>query len=90
MDNSQHTPGRADLEIVVQTERLARLLMLEFYKRRADVPGIATRSSEDPRARHCWQVACLIQEELTATDPENSVAWLDDAAIAKTTGSTHE
>lgn len=72
------TPARSELEIVVQTERLARLLMLEFYKRRADGPNLATRSSADPRARHCWNVACRIQEELTATDAENAVAELGD------------
>lgn len=73
-------PARSELEIVIQTERLARLLMLEFYGRIADGPGIATRSSADPRAQKCWRIACRIQEDLTDTDPENAAAEVDDQA----------
>lgn len=67
---------RSDLEIVLQTERLARMLMTQFYGSEPTGPEVAMRSSEHPRAKHCWKVACAIQELLTDTDTENSVAEL--------------
>lgn len=74
-------PVRTDAEIVRQTEELARLLMLEVYSRKTpeDLPF---RNAEDPRGKHCWQLACLAQEILTATDPENSVSAVDDQDAA--------
>ncbi|WP_427183650.1 hypothetical protein ACL598_17750 [Bordetella bronchialis] len=74
-------PVRTDAQIVAQTEELARLLMLEVYSREAPA-DMLFRDAEDPRGRHVWQLACKAQEILTATDPENAVAALDDAAPA--------
>jgi hypothetical protein len=72
------TEGRSDLEIVIQTEDVAALLMLEIYQR--ELGGIANpfRDSENPRAKHCWRLACRLQEMLTNTDPMNAVAAVDD------------
>ena len=69
---------RTELEIVVQTERLARLLMKEFYGTVPTGPGVSMRSSTHPRAQHCWKVACDIQETLTGTDAENASAELGE------------
>lgn len=67
---------RTDFEIVIQTERLARLLMMEFHGREPVLPGNLCRGAKDPRARECWNAACAIQELLTDTDPENAIAEL--------------
>ncbi|MEO8298776.1 MAG: hypothetical protein ABI574_13315 [Burkholderiales bacterium] len=70
--------GRTNAEIVAQTEWLAAYLMRETYQRVA-FGEVALRYSTNPRAQHCWRMACAIQEGLTATDPMNAVAEIDGA-----------
>ena len=67
--------ARTDQEIVDQTEELAALLCSRFMGSRLD--GVNFRDSMHPQLQQCWEVACEIQEMLTATDPENAVAELD-------------
>lgn len=73
--------ARTDTQIVEQTEELARLLMLEVYSREAPADTLF-RNADDPRGRHVWKLACQAQEILTATDPENAVAEVDDVPAA--------
>ena len=66
---------RTDQQIVDQTEELAVWLLYWCFNHQ---PETATpmRESSHPFAVRCWVAACHIQEMLTATDPENSVAEL--------------
>lgn len=75
-----HEPiGRTAAQIVQQTEELALMLMREVYQREPTGQAApATRDSADPRAKHCWQMACKAQSLLTATDPEDALSELDD------------
>ena len=68
--------ARTDQEIVDQTEELAALLCSRFMGSRLD--GVNFRDSMHPQLQQCWEVACEIQEMLTATDPENAVAELEE------------
>jgi len=70
--------GRTDRQIVDQTEDLAAIFMLEIYSRESATGATRYRDQTDPRGKHCWQLACRVQEMLTATDPENSVEEVDD------------
>ena len=70
--------NEADREIVDQTEELAALLMKEFQQRVKADPSSNFRASRDIRARHCWIIACRIQEMLTGTDPENAASELEN------------
>jgi hypothetical protein len=72
----QKPVGRTDQQIVDQTEELAVWLLSWCFNHQ---PETATpmRESTHPFAERCWSAACHIQEMLTDTDPENSVAELD-------------
>jgi hypothetical protein len=71
---------RTDQQIVDQTEELAVWLLSWGFNRQPETDA-PMRESAHPMAQRCWSAACHIQEMLTATDPENSVAELDvDAA----------
>ena len=73
---------RTDAEIVAQTEELAaRLNSWRWGGKLTD--GATYRNSQATKARACWGMACLIQELLTDTDPENSVAEIDGAQGAE-------
>ncbi len=69
---------RSDKEIVEQTERLAKMLMLRFYNRVPMKDGIKLRVADDLRSKLCWNVACDIQEMITETDPENAVSEIEN------------
>lgn len=71
--------GRTDQEIVDETEALAKWLMAWSFNHRPTT-NAPIRQSEHPFAKSCWAAACHIQEMLTATDPENAVAELDEVA----------
>lgn len=71
--------GRTDQEIVEETEALAKWLMAWSFNHRPTTKA-PIRQSEHPFAKSCWAAACHIQEMLTATDPENAVAELDEVA----------
>lgn len=77
-DGAAEDSGRTDRQIVDQTEELAALFMLEIYNRESATGATRYRDCTDPRGKHCWQLACRVQEMLTATDPENSVEEVDD------------
>lgn len=70
-------PVRSAQEIVEQTEALALLLMKNVYQLEV-TPGTSMRDHENPRAQHCWRLACLAQQELTATDPEDALSELEE------------
>ncbi len=72
----QEPVGRTDQQIVDQTEELAVWLLSWGFNRQSS-PDLVMRESNHPIAKRCWAAACHIQEMLTATDPENSVAELD-------------
>lgn len=74
----QEPVGRTDRQIVDQTEELAVWLLSWAFNRQPETPT-PMRESPHPMAERCWAAACHIQEMLTATDPENAVAELDDA-----------
>jgi len=71
---------RTDREIVNQTNALARV----FYKMlghevTADHLFYETsRQNYHPQEAMCWSMACAAQRELTATDPDDAIANLDD------------
>ncbi len=71
--------GRTDQEIVDETEALAKWLMAWSFNHHPTT-NAPIRQSEHPFAKSCWAAACHIQEMLTATDPENAVAELDEVA----------
>lgn len=67
--------ARTDKEIVDQTHNLA----IEFYRilgyqHKGDKP---LYNSQHPTELAMWHMACLAQETLTGTDPENSLNELD-------------
>ena len=76
--NSQAVPLRSVSMINSQTEELAALLMKNLFQRESAEVGFLFRESQCPRAKHCWRLACEIQEMLTHTDPEDAVSELDD------------
>ena len=71
---------RTDLEIVEQTNTLAR----EFYRMLGYVVSDDHRFYETERVNYhpqealCWSMACHAQRELTSTDPDDALANLDD------------
>jgi hypothetical protein len=74
--NTSAAPARTDRQIVDETEALAKWLMAWSFNGYLGT-NVPIRQSEHPFAKSCWAAACHIQEMLTATDPENSVAELD-------------
>lgn len=71
--------SRTDAEIVAQTEELAAFLANEFFD--STLTSGTYREATAIKARQCWDAACHIQEMLTATDPENAVAELDEGGL---------
>ena len=87
----QEPVGRTDQEIVDQTEALAVWLMSWGFSLIFEPePNAPIRKSSHPIAKRCWSAACHIQEMLTATDPENSVASLDVDATDPEKMSKHQ
>lgn len=74
----QKRVARTDQQIVDQTEELAVWLLSWGFNHRPETQT-PMRESAHPFAERCWEAACRIQEMLTDTDPENSVAELDVA-----------
>lgn len=72
----QEPMGHTDQQIVDQTEELAVWLLSWCFNHQPETKT-PMRESAHPFAQRCWAAACHIQEMLTATDPENSVAELD-------------
>ena len=72
----QEPVARTDQQIVDQTEELAVWLLSWCFNHQPET-DTPMRESTHPFAERCWAAACHIQEMLTATDPENSVAELD-------------
>lgn len=72
--------GRTEQQIVDQTEAVAALLAGRFHGSLL-FAGSYYRHATNPRAQQCWQVACQIQELLTATDVENAVAEIDGTEV---------
>lgn len=71
--------ARTAAQIVQQTEELAAALMEWRF---GGLLAADYRTSKNPRGLHCWQMACKAQEILTATDPMNAVAELNDGGAA--------
>lgn len=61
---------RTDLEIVKQTEELARSLA-EINGVFIKTPNYSFRNSENPRLKIYWALACESQRVLTNTDPND-------------------
>lgn len=70
---------RSDVEIVAQTNRLARAFYLMLGYEVADDHRFYDfeRKNYHPQERMCWTMACLAQTELTDTDPDDALANLD-------------
>lgn len=83
MADEQEPVGRTDQEIVDETEALAKWLMAWSFNHHP-ATNAPIRESEHPFAKSCWAAACHIQEMLTATDPENALAELEDATQPST------
>jgi ElaB/YqjD/DUF883 family membrane-anchored ribosome-binding protein len=72
-------PGRTDQQIVDQTEELGRFLLKEAVGTGYHVAeGRNLRDMEHGRGAFAWRLACEIQEMLTATDPLNALANLQE------------
>lgn len=71
--------GRSDLEIVEQTEELARFLLSWRWEQVPEDPQANMRDSINARAQASWHAACKIQELITATDVRNAIDNLDEA-----------
>lgn len=71
---------RTDLEIVEQTNTLAR----EFYSMLGYTVTVehkfydVDRPNYHPQEALCWSMACHAQRELTSTDPDDALANLED------------
>jgi hypothetical protein len=74
----EHTAvsARTAEQIVAQTEELAAALNTWRWGGRLE--SGTYRTTPNPKAQWCWQMACKAQELLTATDPENAVSELED------------
>jgi hypothetical protein len=70
-------PWRSDEEIVKQTEEVAALLLSRFHRGQLE-DSKTFRHSLSHKVQECWNVACTIQEILTATDVSNAVHGVDD------------
>lgn len=69
---------RTDQEIVDQTNELARLC-LRFIGTGYEVPeGHKFYEANDPRSQRAWKMACEIQEHMTATDPNDALANIEE------------
>lgn len=68
----QTTPSpmneRTDLEIVEQTNDLARLFYRIHDRGGGVEKGYRFDLSEHPQEQQCWKMACVAQELLTETD----------------------
>ena len=87
LDQGAEPLWRTDAEIVEQTEILARYLLSWKWGLHPESPDAQLRNSQNTKARKAWNAACEIQDLLTATDVENAVAEVDDAARAAHSGS---
>jgi hypothetical protein len=67
---------RTDSQIVEQTEKIATIIATTFFG--STLVSGAYRDATSPRAILCWDFACLMQQELTATDVVDAVMGLDD------------
>lgn len=70
---------RTDAEIVKQTNDLARIC-LRFIGTGYEVPTgfkFYEAAASNSRASKAWDMACQIQEFMTATDPNDAAANLD-------------
>lgn len=61
--------NRTNLEIINQTNELARLFYLSMNCEAEK--GYCFYSSGHPQELMCWEMACLSQEMLTSTNPED-------------------
>ena len=68
---------RTDQQIVDQTNDLARLCLLYIGTGYEVADDHKFYQAEDPRSCRAWQMACEIQEKLTATDPNDALSNLD-------------
>ncbi|WP_130355661.1 hypothetical protein [Pigmentiphaga kullae] len=78
-------PVRSAGTIISQTEELAAVLMKNIFQREAAEAGFLFHESECPRAKHCWRLACEIQEMLTDTDPDDALSELGEDEPGDTT-----
>lgn len=72
-------PGRSDQEIVTQTNQLARA-MLKLTGVGYEVPEdyqFHLEKDRHPRARNAWDMACVAQQMLTCTDPQDALDNLE-------------
>ena len=80
MSSSKPRPERTDREIVAQTNALARAFYLTLGYKVADDHRFYDfeRTNYHPQERMCWDMACMAQIELTATDPGDALDGVDD------------
>jgi hypothetical protein len=66
--------GRSEQKIVDQTNELAgKLCQLLGYE---TPPKYKFYKSRNPRGQLAWRMACVAQEHLTNTEPDNALAEL--------------
>jgi len=68
--------SRTEQEIVDETNDLARIILAQAGYQVPD--GHKFYEDADPRSKQSWQRACEIMEHMTATDPNDALANLDD------------
>lgn len=70
-----------DQQIVDQTNDLARLC-LSYIGTGYEVPDDHKfYEAEDPRSRKAWQMACEIQQQMTATDPNDALSNITEPEV---------
>lgn len=69
---------RSDLEILEQTNELARQIYRLHDRGGSVEKGYRFDKSEHPQEAQCWQMACVAQELLTDADVENAIENLEE------------
>ena len=80
VEQMEKAPGRTDQEIVDQTNRLAHEMM-RLTGRGYEVPDhyqFHVEKERNSRARNAWDMACIAQQILTSTDPQDALDNLAD------------
>ena len=73
-------PGRTDQQIIDQTNRLAREVLRNLHVG-YDVPDtyrFDLEKERHPRAANAWAIACVAQELLTNTNPQDALDNLEE------------
>ena len=66
---------RTDKQIVEQSDKLAiEFMKMDGWEPSPEVCGFKTYRSASIRAQRAWKMACVAQEVLTGTSPEDALS----------------